>query len=293
MSARVAEDDTSGNRAELLPRALGRKRAWRRCVEADAVASPFDRKRHGHRVQRGLGHRGRHHEGGSGPDPGHKIADHRPFVPARDPALAGGERRVEAAVHHGRSHRAEAARTEVLCRRNEIRGGVVEEPGQRPFRPDRVHRAFDLVRVTDVADMMGSGDGGAFGDFRGRLFEQLRAAAADVNLRALGGEGLADLEAEAAPSAGHQDRLSGKRVLAKDIHTHQGAPPVNWAVSAIGGAKFVSIFTNSSKAVKVDEAKRERTLAGRDEAGRRESDRKSRGICAAPEARPPRRRARR
>ena len=81
--------------------------------------------------------------------------------------------------------------------------------------------------------MMRRGYGRAFGDSSRRLFEHLRAAAADVNLRALGCEGLADLEAEAAASARHQNRLSGQRVVTKDIHAHRAAPPAIWAISAM------------------------------------------------------------
>ena len=84
---------------------------------------------------------------------------------------------------------------------------LLTKPGQRRFRPDPIHHRVDLVGVADVADMMRGGDVDALGDFRGGLFQHLRAAPADVNFRALGGERLANFEAEAAASAGHEDRL--------------------------------------------------------------------------------------
>mgnify|MGYP001006554066 CR=1 FL=1 len=80
-----------GDRRELLPRALGRERARRHRVHADAVAAPLDRQRLRHRVHRGLGHRRGQHVGRAGPHPGDQHADHRARQPLRDPALAAGQ----------------------------------------------------------------------------------------------------------------------------------------------------------------------------------------------------------
>ena len=63
--------------------------------------------------------------------PGDRDRNHAAAVLARDPALADGMGDVEGAVHHDIGDRVEAARRQVLGARDEVAGGVVDEPRQR------------------------------------------------------------------------------------------------------------------------------------------------------------------
>ena len=97
-----------------------------------------------------------------------------------------------------------------------LAAALLTRPVSGPRSQIAIHHRLDLIRVPDVADVGATRvRGAAGGDLRGRLLQHLRAPAADVNLRALGRERLADLLAEPAAAAGDENGLACQRVIAE------------------------------------------------------------------------------
>src|SRR5271166_5930267 len=71
-----------------------------------------------------------------------------------------------------------------------------------------------------------------------------------MHLGAFRRERLTDLLTEAAAASGDENGFAFQRVVAKDIHAHDGAPLRHDGIEATSIVVLVNIFTNPPKAVK-------------------------------------------
>ncbi len=132
---------------------------------------------------------------------------------ARDPALTDRVGDVERPVHHDIGDGVEPARREVLRARNEISRCIVDEVGEGAVLERALDHGIDSGRIADIDAMCRDLPAVQLHQFRGGVFADALAAAADMDFRAeaekFRGHGLA----EAGAAAGHQDFAACEKTL--------------------------------------------------------------------------------
>ena len=211
-------DRTLVGRIEHLPCVLGRNGAGCKRIHPDAVSPPLHRQRHRHRVDRRLGHCRRDHE--CRPVHTHVVRfDSTDAGQAcGDPALAHGNRGVEGPGHHRRRHRFEGALAEAGGRGDEVRGGVVEQPGERPVPlPDLANRRVDRRRIPHVDGLIVRRTGPAVGDLFGSLGQHRFAPTPQVHFGPMLDQPGSHPAAKTGSAAGDQDPLTRQQIGCEDL----------------------------------------------------------------------------
>ena len=215
-----------GSRHEPAERAFGGEGAGSHRVHADPVGGPLHREGPGQGQHAGLGHRGGEHEGRARLRVVGDDGQHLALLLALDEAPADLAGAVERPVEHDAHHRVKGVGGQVLGRREEVPGRVVDHLVHgTQLALHGVHRGADGVGVTDVA-----GHGGRaasrLADGPRRLLEGRGTAAQDGDARPQPAHADGHGPAQPAAAAGDDRGLAREQVLAEWLH----------AISSQGGS---------------------------------------------------------
>ena len=146
-----------------------------------------------------------------------------------EPAASAGHGAVERAHQNDADDGVPRAGRKFFGAGDEVSGGVVDEDVEGSFAPDGIDHGFDGVEAADVA-----GDGvdcALWGEFGCGLFEDLFAAAADVDRGSEFEEAMGHAFAEAGASAGDEDAFVFQKVGAEHrilSHSHPSRLGNSW-----------------------------------------------------------------